>query len=227
VIASLHLADVGAGSALAILRRVPKPGSIDGLRKANLGISAPFGKHRRPPQLGRVGLLSLWDDDDALDRFDAEHALARRFAGGFHVRLDPLRAHGSWPGLPADVPTDRSVDYDGPAVVVTLGRLRLTQTVRFFRASGKAEAKVVGAPGLLCATALARPPFLATVSFWEDSRSLSTYAYGHSDPRHNDAITAQVKKDFHHESAFIRFRPYGARGSLGGKNALREHALAT
>jgi hypothetical protein len=56
---------------------------------------------------------------------------------------------------------------------------------------------------------------------------LSTYAYGHSDPRHSDAIDKQAAKDFHHQSAFIRFRPYAAEGSLDGKNPLREHVLAT
>ncbi|MEY2453716.1 MAG: hypothetical protein QOD92_3290 [Acidimicrobiaceae bacterium] len=226
MIASVHLADVGVRAALGMLRKAPKPGSIEGLRQANVGITAPFGKHRRPPMLGRVGLVSLWDDDAALDRFHDEHPLAKRFAEGFHLRLEPLRAYGSWPGLPGDVPSDRSVDYDGPAVVLTLGRLRLTQTVRFLRASGKAEAKVVEAPGVIWATALAKPPFLATCSFWENSRALSTYAYGHGDPRHSDAINAQAAKDFHHESAFIRFRPYDAHGSLAGKNPLREHALS-
>ena len=85
---------------------------------------------------------------------------------------------------------------------------------------------MAAAPGLIWATGLARPPFLATCSLWEDTRSLSTYAYGHSDPRHSDAITAQAKKDFHHESAFIRFRPYGVHGSLAGRNPLQEHALS-
>jgi hypothetical protein len=226
VIASVHLANVGVRSALGILRRVPKPGSIDGLRQANAGVAAPFGEHRKPPQIGRVGLIAFWDDETALDRFEADHPLAQKLAGGFRVRLEPLRAYGSWPGLPSDVPTARSVDYDGPAVVLTLGRLRLSQTVRFFRTSARAEKKVVKAPGSIWATALARPPFLATCSFWEDTRSLSTYAYGHSDPRHSSAIDAQAAKDFHHESAFIRFRPYGAHGLLGGRNPLKEHALA-
>jgi hypothetical protein len=225
VIASVHIADIPIRSALGALRKAPKPGSIEGLRQANVGIAAPFGKHRRPPMPGRVGLVSLWDDDAALDRFHAEHPLAAKLTDGFFVRLEPLRAYGSWPGLPADVPSERSVDYDGPAVVLTLARLRFTQTVRFLRASGKAEAKVATAPGLIWATALARPPFLATLSLWEDTRSLATYAYGHSDPRHSDAITAQAAKDFHHESAFVRFRPYGAQGSLDRRNPLREHAL--
>ncbi|MEY2430280.1 MAG: hypothetical protein QOC92_5 [Acidimicrobiaceae bacterium] len=226
MIASVHIADIGIRSALAAVRKVPKPGSIEGLRTASVGIAAPFSKHRKPPMLGRVGLVSLWDDDAALDRFQAQHPLAKKLADGFVVRLEPLRAFGAWPGLPADVPSERSVEYRGPAVVLTLARLRLTQTVRFLRASGKAEAKVATAPGLIWATALARPPFLATCSLWEDTRSLSTYAYGHADTRHSDVITAQAKKDFHHESAFIRFRPYGVHGSLDGRNPLEEHALS-
>ncbi|MHB8671730.1 MAG: spheroidene monooxygenase, partial [Acidimicrobiales bacterium] len=216
----------GIGAALTALRKVPEPGSIEGLRHASVGIAAPFSKHRKPPMLVRVGLVSLWDDDAALDRFQAQHPLAKRLGDGFVVRLEPLRAYGTWPGLPADVPSGRSVDHDGPAVVLTLARLRLTQAVRFFRTSGKAEAKVAAAPGLIWATALARPPFLATCSLWDDTRSLSTYAYGHSDPRHSDAIAAQAKRDFFHESAFIRFRPYGVHGSLDGRNPLREQALS-
>ena len=226
MIGSVHLANVGVRSTLGIVRKSVRPGSIDGLRDANVGVTAPFGKHRRPPTPGRVGLVSFWDDGATLDRFEAAHPLAKKFADGFHVRLEPLRAYGSWPGLPTDVPTERSVDYDGPAIVLTLARLRLSQTVRFFRTSAKAEAKVANAPGLIWATALARPPFLATCSLWENTRALSTYAYGHSDPRHSDAIGTQAVKDFHRESAFIRFRPYGARGSLQGRNPLKEHALA-
>lgn len=226
MIASVHIVDVGIRAALATARKVPQPGSIEGLRKANIGIAAPFGSHRRPPMPGRVGMVTFWDDDAALDQFQTLHPLATTFSGGFVVRLHPLRAYGTWPGLPPDITGERSVEHDGPAVVLTLARLRPTQTVRFLRASAKAEAKVATAPGLIWATALARPPFLATCSLWEDTRSLSTYAYGRSDPRHRDAIASQAEKDFHHESAFIRFRPYGAQGRLAGRNPLREGALS-
>jgi hypothetical protein len=117
------------------------------------------------------------------------------------------------------------VDHDGPAAVLTLGRVRPTQIVRFLRTSAKAEARVVGAPGLTWATGLARPPFVATCSLWESTQALSTYAYGNREPAHPDAIAADQAKPFHRQSAFIRFRPYGARGSLGGRNPLVVNAL--
>lgn len=215
MIASVHVADVGVRRALQIVRK-----------RRDAAITAPFGEHRRPPTLGRVGLIAFWDDDAALDAFLDDDPLAAVLAGGWRVRMEPLRAYGSWPGLPDDLPRERSVAYDGPAVVLTLGRLRVSQTVRFLRASGKAEAKVAKAPGMIWATAMARPPFVATCSLWQDSKAIATYAYGNSDPRHLDAIHQQEAKDFHKQSAFVRFRPYEVSGSLGGKNPLAAGALS-
>lgn len=223
MIASVHLADVGARSALAMVRKAPRPTSTPGLRHANVALAAPLSRAVRPaPDLGRVGLVAFWDDDDALDRFLVEDPVAARLADGWHVRLDPLRAWGSWPGLPDDVPKARTVEHDGPAAVLTLGRLRLTQAVRFLRTSAKAEGRVVEAPGLTFATGLGRPPFVGTCSLWQTTAALSAYAYGRDEAAHPGAIAADKAKPFHHQSAFIRFRPYRSHGSLGGSNPLTE-----
>lgn len=221
MIASVHVADIGRRALGTVVRRAPDPSSVDGLRSARLGLAAPLSKSVLPsPDLGRIGLIAFWDDDDALDRFLAGHPLAAKLSAGWHVRLEPLRAFGAWPGLPSDVPRQRNVDHDGPAAVLTLGRLRLTQAVRFLRASAKAASGVVGAPGLLWASGMARPPFVATCSLWETTEALSAYAYGRGDQPHPGAITADRAKPFHHESAFIRFRPYRSEGQLAGKNPL-------
>lgn len=223
----MHLADINVRSALGVLRRAPKPGSIDGLQHADVGLAAPLSASlRKSPSLRRVGLVAFWDSDDAVDRFLFHHPLAAKLAGGWHTKLEPLRAHGSWPGLPSDTPTARATDYDGEAVVLTLGRFRFLRARRFFRTSAKAEGRVLTAPGLIWATGIARPPFIATCSLWENARALSTYAYGRAEPEHPDAIEADKATPFHHQSAFIRFRPYGAQGSLRGKNPLKERALA-
>ena len=156
----------------------------------------------------------------------SDDPLAAEFAAGWHLRLSPLRAYGSWPGLPREVPGERNVEHDGPVAALTLGRPRTSQLIRFLRTSAKAEASVVGAPGLLWTTAMARPPsFVGTCSLWESTRALSTYAYGRGDPRHPDAIDAGNEKPFHHRQAFIRFVPYGAHGHLGGRNPLARELL--
>lgn len=67
---------------------------------------------------------------------------------------------------------------------------------------------------------------MATCSIWESSATLSTYAYGRRDPAHPDAIHAADAKAFNKESAFIRFRPYGFAGELGGRNPMAPGTLA-
>src|SRR4051812_13461912 len=88
MIASVHIANVGARSTWSVVRRAPKPTEVRGLRKANVAITAPLsaallGK----PDFGRVALVAFWDDDEALDGFLAGHPMARRLAGGWHARL--------------------------------------------------------------------------------------------------------------------------------------------
>jgi hypothetical protein len=230
MIASVHLADVGALRALALSRKPPAPASIPGLRSANVGLCAPLSGSLLPlPQFGRAALIAFWDDDDALDAFLADHPLAAKFAPGWHLRLAPLRAHGTWPGLPRDeVPTQRAIDHDGPVAALTMGRLRASQAIRFLRTSAKAEAAAVVAPGLMWTTGIAKvPSFVATCSLWESTRALSTYAYGNREPAHPDAIASGDAKSFHHEQAFIRFRPYGAHGHLEGKNPLADSLLTS
>ncbi len=223
MIASVHVADVGTRRALRLLRRAPRPGSIPGLRHADVGLTAPLSRSVLPsPDLRRVGLVAFWDDDDDVDRFLGDSPLAAALAEGWRVRLTPLRLWGSWPGVPEDLPRSRHVEHEGPAAVLTLGRLRLPQAPRFFRTSARAEGRVVEAPGMIWATGMARPPFVATCSLWASTEALTTYAYGREHPAHSAAIAADQARAFHHRSAFIRFRPYASEGRLDGRNPLAE-----
>ena len=227
MIASVHVADVGARRVLRVLRRPPAAGATPGLRHADVGLTAPLSASVLPsPDLGRLGLVAFWDDEAALDRFLDESPLAADLADGWRVRLDPQRLWGSWPGVPDDLPRSRHVEHEGPAAVLTLGRLRLSQAPRFFRTSARAEARVVEAPGRIWSTGLARPPFVATCSLWSSTQALATYAYGRRDPAHAEAIAADRARPFHHRSAFIRFRPYASEGRLDGRNPLTETWLA-
>ncbi len=225
-VVSLHIADVGVGAGLQLLLQGFRPGGVRGLRHANVGAAAALSGTLLPrPMVSRIGLISFWDDDRALDRFDADHPLADRLRHGWQARLEPLRRYGSWPGLDVDIIDSRHTTHDGPAVVVTLGRLRVTQVARFLRTSARAEAAAITAPGMIWATALARPPFVCTCSIWESSQTLATYAYG-SSGGHLHAITADTSKPFHTQSAFVRFRPYHVHGSLSEPNPLTERALS-
>jgi hypothetical protein len=225
MIVSVHIANIGVANALRLVAAPPKPAAVHGLRHADVAIAAPLSESiRKSPQLGRVALLAWWDDEAALDAFIANDRRAPKFVDGFAARLSPLRAHGSWPGLDAEVPKARSVAHDGGVVVLTLGRLRISQLPRFLRTSAKAEGAVNRADGLIWATGLARPPLVATCSLWESSDAARAYAYGNAAndavATHPGAITQGNAKPFHKREAFIRFRPEAVSGTLGGKNPL-------
>lgn len=225
MIATIDLADLGSVATLRTLVHRP-PREVSGLRWAQTAVLAPLAT-RRPPSSRRAGLIAFWDDAAAAEQFRRDHLLGRRFVGGFHATLRPLRAFGSWPGLPADLPSSRSVEYDGPVVVITLGRLRSSQVIRFLRTSRPAERSAVQADGLLWGTAAARPPFVATISIWDDSRAAVAYAYGTRLPAHGNAITAQRRKDFHLRSAFVRFEPLSVAGTLDDTNPLTTATLTS
>jgi hypothetical protein len=222
VIASVHLADVDKRSALRLLRTKLDPARVLGLRYAEITIAAPLSGHLLPrPNLGRVGLIAAWDDDRAIDDFLAGHPLAEQLAHGWHVRLQPTRIFGAWPQLPGLLANEEHMDDAEPAAVLTLGRLRLSQTTRFLAASAAAEGLAVRDPALLASTGLARPPALvATFSLWRSTAAMRAYAHGDAHSGHLAAIQAHAARPFHHESAFVRFRPYGAEGSWDGRDPL-------
>jgi hypothetical protein len=226
MIATVQLADLGPASTLRAIMRRPKPSDTPGLKAAEVAVFAPLALSG-PPSIRRAGLIAFWDDDDAFDRFVDNDPIGERFSGGFQARLRPLRAHGSWPGLPADVPNSRAVQHDGPVVVLTLGRLRISQAVRFLRTSRPAERAAAAHEGMIWGSAAARPPFVATMSIWGNAQVTAAFAYGRQQPAHSDAISAQQRKDFHRQSAFIRFAPTRLEGTLRGSNPLVASDIVT
>lgn len=113
------------------------------------------------------------------------------------------------------------MEPDEPAAVLTLGRPRLLRFPRFIRTSRAAEHLAVGHPGMVVGTAAARlPRFVMTFSIWRTVSEMRDYALGRPDPRHLNAIKADRRKTFHHQEAFVRFRPYASSGSWRGRDPL-------
>jgi hypothetical protein len=223
-VVSVHIADVGFPTSLRHLRH-PRPGSIPGLLHGNAGVAATFGTTPARPSPGRVGLIAIWQDEPAIKLFEATHPLAAALGGGLVVHAQPLRVHGAWPGIGDDVPKQRTVEHDGPVLVLTLAKTKVSRFVPFFRASQPAETAVVTAPGNVFSSAILRPPFISSVSLWESSDAAMDYAYSGHQPGHPEALAAGRVKPFHHEQAFIRLAITEMRGSLAGRNPLPPAAV--
>ena len=142
MILSVHLADLKRRHAVSALRRGLHPDQTPGLSYAEVALAAPLSAGLLPhPTLTRLGLIAAWSDGAALDEFQSGHPLAEQLSPGWHVRLEPLRASGSWSALPDLPSSERPVDDDEPVVVLTLGRLRPLRALAFLRSSAAAEAR--------------------------------------------------------------------------------------
>lgn len=224
---SFHLADLPRRLALRAQRHPDQLVGTPGLLHAEVALAAPLTGQVLPrPNLGRLVLVASWDDDASIDRFLATHPFAAAMADGWQVRLEPMRATGSWPGLPDDLPSGRDVAPPGPVVVLTLGELRAGRAPSFLRHSARAGAQLADAPGMLWATGLGRVPFVGTCSVWRDAASTRAYAYGSPGSSHGVAMEADRRNPFHHRAAFIRSRPYAASGLVDGRDPLEGRCAA-
>jgi hypothetical protein len=227
MVVSVHLADVGRAAPATVLLRPPRPADVPGLAYLETTTGAALGEPLLPPtQLGRVGMIAAWDDEDALDRFSDSHPFARHFDRGWRVRLQPLRVFGRWAGMEGLPARALPVEDEEPVGILTLGRLRLRR-LRSFRASASpAERDAIDHPALLAGTGLARPPRLvATFSLWRSAAEMRAYATADGGT-HEAAMEANRARAFHHESAFIRFRPYASEGLWDGRDPLRDSVAA-
>ena len=224
MIASIQIADVGKLRGARLLRAQPTPERTPGLRYAALMLASPLSDSRLPrPSPGRLGLFAVWDGEDELEQFFAEHPLAEALSSGWRARLQPTHLFGAWPSLGSIVGKEPPMTDDEPAAVLTLGRLRISQALRFLKAGGAAERLAVSDPALLRGTGLARPPGLvATFSLWQSTGAMRAYASGRRGREHRDAVSAHAARPFHHESAFLRFRPYASQGTWDGADPLAD-----
>ncbi|MGW3011945.1 spheroidene monooxygenase [Streptomyces sp. NPDC001219] len=228
MIVSVHIADVGVRAVRSVLRARPRPGATPGLRYAETMLTGAIAAGPPKVRPGRAALLASWDDDAALDRFLAEDPLARLLAGGWQVRLRPLRFSGSWGPMPVEIgPGTAQDEQDGPVAVLTLGQLRLRRALPFLRANSRAAGRAAADPSMTASVALARPPrFVGTFSLWQSASAMQRYAYGSAQPEHKEVIRDHQEKPFHHEAGFLRCRPYGAQGRLDGREPVTEAGLA-
>ncbi len=225
MIHSFHLIDVTALESARVLVRPPDGRTVTGLQHAECLVLMRFGAPILSParlQLRRLAMFAQWDDESSLDRFLDADAFGRRLATGWHVRLQYLRRYGAIAAL-GDLP-DRAGDWDlgEPIVAVTIARMKLGELPRFLRWGRPVERLVATHPAAVFSTGAQRPPHtISTFSIWRTVREMTEMVHGRSDVPdahvHQVAMAEQRRRDFHHESTFMRFRPLSEHGTWQGR----------
>ena len=225
---SFHLADLPAWVSAATLVRPPNRTAIKGLAHAECLVLMQFGApivSTARLQLGRFAMFAQWEGQGALDRFLEMHRLGRRLAEGWHVRLQYLRRYGevaAMRGLPEKA---GDWDMDEPIAAFTLARMKLPEIPRFLRWGRPVERLIANHPAAVFSTGAQRPPnTISTFSIWRTVREMTEMVHGRGEMPdahvHRTAMAEQRRRDFHHESTFMRFRPLGEHGTWQGRRLL-------
>jgi hypothetical protein len=233
VLASFHLIRYPRASAPEGMSRIgldrPLLRRTDGLELWKLMGTGRGRTMTLSADLRRWAAFFVWRDQAALDRFLAKSPIVRRWEAlaeeSWHVRLAPLRAHGTWGGYALKAPAATGPDSGAaaapaPVAVLTRAAIRTRRLIAFYRAIEAPSQQLARHPGVLASLGMGEWPIArqATFSLWRSEADLKDYAYAHG--AHRGVVQRTRAQRWYGEELFARFRPFDSRGTWDGADPL-------
>jgi hypothetical protein len=225
-IASFHLVRERPWRGVQAMARLatdrPRLAKVDGLVWYRLLGTGRGGATTPGVDLRRTALFALWQDEPSLERFLAEHPIARRWAQAeeaYGVRLRSLGGHGTWAGHDV-LGAMEAGEGAGNVAVLTRAVVRRAHWRTFAGATHPVDASLHDADGLLAVCGIGEAPLgrQATFSLWRSWADASAFAYAGA--AHRDVVGRTRAEGWYGEELFARFQPYGSTGTWDGVDPL-------
>ncbi|MEZ5256516.1 MAG: hypothetical protein R2705_06400 [Ilumatobacteraceae bacterium] len=162
----------------------------------------------------------MWDDDAALDAFEAERA-RRRAVERYTVRLRPIGGHGTWAGFDVlgalgEPDGERG---DGPVAMLTRARVAPATGGPFAVVSGR-ERRAGSLRRPARSVRDRRSPDRTPGHVQPLTRSRRGGAFARRGEHHVDAVRRTRAEGWFGEELFAAFEPYASSGSWDGVDPL-------
>lgn len=226
-IASFHLVREHAGRQPLVMARLGtdrmRLSRVPGLRFWRLLGTGAADDTAPSADLRRSALFAVWTDESSLDRFLAEHPIARRWghaAESWHVRLLGTGGHGAWRGTPVLDLIDAG-SSDGPVAIITRADVHRSAVAAFSSVGRAVSDEVRTAEGLLSVVGIGEAPIgrLGTFSLWRSIEHVRRFARM---PEHAEVVRRARAEGWYGEELFARFEPIASSGSWSGRDPLAD-----
>jgi heme-degrading monooxygenase HmoA len=177
--------------------------------------------------LGRWAFVGVWEDEAALDRFEASHPLAARWretsVERWSARLAPRRSRGRWAGVEpfAGEPFagGGAAAAGGAVAVLTRATVRPARIPAFLRSRRPVDGALQRAPGLLRSLGMGEWPVgrQGTFSVWRDDADVRSFWHS---PLHADVIRRTRQERWYAEEWFAAFSVLRHTGTWDGADPL-------
>jgi heme-degrading monooxygenase HmoA len=178
------------------------------------------------PDWQQWGLLAVWEDREAFERFHEGSFIALwwKLLGveRWTVLLKPLQSHGKWDGKePFD--NIQQYNYTGPVAVLTRATIRFNKLRSFWSNVDEVAGLMTTARGFVASFGIGEAPLYrqATFSIWESLDDVKAFAYRSRE--HGEVIKRTRAENWYSEELFARFKPIATFGTINGKDPLNEH----
>lgn len=184
------------------------------------GRNGTFDLH---PDWQQWGLLAVWDDQAAFDKFNEGSFIVEWWKllayERWTVLCEPLQSHGKWDGKEPFGKSNVN-SYIGPVVVLTRATIRWRKLKSFWSNVDGVAGIMADAQGYIASFGIGEAPVYrqATFSVWQSIEDVKAFAYTASE--HAEVIRKTRDEDWYSEELFARFRPITSFGTIKGANPL-------